>query len=73
MTAQITAPHDALFPLLGRQIDFWVDYACTNAGAGANFEAVCNGINDFMALRSYLVGNDLSVADLALWGALQRE
>jgi glutamyl-tRNA synthetase len=52
-------------------IDYWVDYSVKNVAAGANFEAVCHGINDYLALRTYLVGYSLTVADIALWGQLQ--
>lgn len=55
------------------QIDYWLEYACNNVVAGANFEAVCNGINDYLALRTYVIGHNLTVADLALWGQLQGE
>ncbi len=53
------------------QIDYWLDYASGNVVAGANFEAICNGINDYLALRTFIVGYNLSVADIALWGQLQ--
>ncbi|KAG1668987.1 hypothetical protein FOA52_000580 [Chlamydomonas sp. UWO 241] len=53
------------------QIDYWLDYALANVVAGANFDSVCNGINDYLALRSFVVGHALSVADLALWGQLK--
>ena len=59
--------------LSATQIDYWIDYATQNASAGANFEAVCNGINDYLALRSFIVGYSVSSADLALWGQLQGE
>lgn len=55
------------------QIDYWLEYACNNVVAGANFEAVCNGINDYLALRTFVIGHNLTVADLALWGQLQGE
>lgn len=55
------------------QIDYWLDYVCATVVAGANFEAACNGINDYLALRTYIVGHDLTVADIALWGQLQGE
>ena len=32
---------------------------------------MCNGINDYLALRSFIVGYNISAADLALWGQLQ--
>ncbi|GAX82872.1 hypothetical protein CEUSTIGMA_g10298.t1 [Chlamydomonas eustigma] len=53
------------------QIDYWIDYSVKNVAAGANFEAVCHGINDYLALRTFLVGYNLTVADIALWGQLQ--
>ena len=58
-------------PFLFLQIDYFTEYALDNAQAGANFEAVCHGLNDYLAFRSYLVGSYLSIADLALWGQLQ--
>lgn len=47
-----------------------MEYVLENVQAGANFEAVCHGLNDYLAFRTFLVGTDLSIADLALWGQL---
>ena len=52
-------------------MDYWVDYASASVSAGVTFEPVCGKIDEFLALRTYLVGYTLTVADLALWGQLQ--
>eukprot|EP00195_Chlamydomonas_chlamydogama_P010601 CAMPEP_0202902822 /NCGR_PEP_ID=MMETSP1392-20130828/17067_1 /ASSEMBLY_ACC=CAM_ASM_000868 /TAXON_ID=225041 /ORGANISM="Chlamydomonas chlamydogama, Strain SAG 11-48b" /LENGTH=734 /DNA_ID=CAMNT_0049589629 /DNA_START=191 /DNA_END=2395 /DNA_ORIENTATION=- len=60
-----------LDPLGATQVDYWLDYAQTNVSAGANFEAVCIGISDYLALRTFIVGHTLTIADIAIWGQLQ--
>eukprot|EP00798_Chlamydomonas_sp_ICE-L_P023367 gene23367-30628_t len=57
--------------LSSTQVDYWVDYLSTSIQAGVTFEPTCMSLNDFLALRTYLVGYNITIADLALWGQLQ--
>lgn len=51
-------------------MDQWLDFA-PSVVAGASFEAACAAVNDYLALRTFLVGYSLTAADAALWGQLQ--
>ena len=53
------------------QVDYWLEYVCANVNPGAGLEAVLVAINDYLALRSFLVGHATTVADVVLWGQLQ--
>ncbi len=53
------------------QIDYWIDYACSNLVVGLGLEAACGAVNSYLALRTYLVGQYPTVADVAAWGQLQ--
>ena len=52
------------------QVDQWLDFSNAIA-SGAGLEAVCGVIDQFLSLRTYLVGYQLSIADLQVWGQLQ--
>lgn len=58
----------SLLPLW--QVDQWLDLAVTIA-PGLAFEPTCKAIDAYLALRTFLVGYAPTVADLAVWGALQ--
>jgi hypothetical protein len=53
-------------------VDQWLE---TAAGivSGAALESQCVALNDYLTLRTFLVGYGLTVADLAVWGQLQGE
>ena len=51
-------------------MDYWLDYSATSINTGATLEAVCVSINDFLALRTFLVGYTLTIADICAWGQL---
>ena len=34
-------------------------------------EAACAGVNDYLALRTFLAGHEVTAADVACWGQLQ--
>ena len=53
----------------GVQVDQWLDFS-TSVVSGSGLEAVCGVVNQFLALRTYLVGYQLSIADLKVWGQL---
>ena len=53
------------------QVDQWLDFACTALVSGSGFEAACKAVNDFVSMRTLLVGYAVSMADVACWGQLQ--
>jgi glutamyl-tRNA synthetase len=57
-------------PLQATQVDQWIDFLPALA-AGPGFPAACAYIDSYLALRTMLVGNQLSVADLLIWGHLK--
>ena len=50
-------------------MDQWLDFS-TSIVSGAALEAVCGVVNQFLSLRTYLVGYQLTIADLQTWGQL---
>lgn len=38
--------------------------------SGSAFQLVCEALSDYLATRTYFVGNFLTIADLAVWGQL---
>ena len=52
------------------QVDQWLDYAAFLT-AGPGFEAACAALDAYLAFRSFLVGYNLTIADLACWGQLE--
>ncbi|KAG2484195.1 hypothetical protein HYH03_017007 [Edaphochlamys debaryana] len=71
--ARASAKRDELYgtdALVACQVDQWLE---TAAGivSGASLEGQCVALNDFLTLRTFLVGYSLTIADLAVWGQLQ--
>ena len=52
------------------QVDQWLDIA-QSLVPGHGLEAACSSVNDFLSLRTFLVGHSLSLADVACWAQLQ--
>ena len=52
------------------QVDQWLDFS-SSIVSGAGLEAVCGVVDQFLSLRTYLVGYQLTIADLQVWGQLQ--
>ncbi|XP_013737448.2 glutamate--tRNA ligase, cytoplasmic [Brassica napus] len=50
-------------------IDEWVDYAPVFS-SGSEFENACTRVDNYLQSRTFLVGNSLSIADVAVWSAL---
>ena len=46
-------------------MDEWLGYA-SSFGVGAEFEGACAYANSYLTLRTFLVGNDLSIADITV-------
>ncbi|CAI9101414.1 OLC1v1038729C2 [Oldenlandia corymbosa var. corymbosa] len=51
------------------QIDQWIEYAAVFA-SGSEFEGACGYVDGYLLQRTFLVGVDLSIADVAIWSAL---
>lgn len=60
----------ALGPLAATQVDAWID---TAAGLlpGAGLLPLAEAVSEYLALRTFLVGDGLTLADVAIWGQLQ--
>ena len=54
----------------GSLVDQWVDYACSSIVSGTTFEPTLGALNAFLAARTFFVGHALSLADVAVWGAI---
>eukprot|EP00775_Hariotina_reticulata_P007441 gene7441-7651_t len=57
-------------PLAACQVDQWIETS-TQVVSGQGFEALCNSLNGYLSLRSFIVGYGTTAADLAIWGQLQ--
>ena len=55
---------------LSSQVDQWLEFSDAIV-SGAGLAAVCGVIDQYLSLRTYLVGYQLSIADLQVWGQLQ--
>nr|GMC91021.1 glutamate--tRNA ligase, cytoplasmic-like [Ipomoea batatas] len=51
------------------QIDEWLEYAPTFA-SGSEFQGACDYVDQFLIQHTFLVGNSLSIADIAVWSGL---
>jgi glutamyl-tRNA synthetase len=56
--------------LIVGQVDQWIETS-TQLVSGQGFEALCNSLNSYLSLRSFIVGYGTTAADLAIWGQLQ--
>lgn len=59
---------DLLVPL-GMQVDHWIDFSTTLA-PGNGLAAACTALNEFLSLRTFLAGHQLTAADVACWAQL---
>ena len=55
-----------------RQVDEWLAFAPSLA-AGPGLADAAAAVNEYLALRTFLVGYRLTLADVALWGQLTGE
>lgn len=60
-----------LFELLCSQIDHWLEFSATKLSSCSLFTSAINELNHCLSLRTYLVGNSLSLADLCVWATLK--
>jgi len=51
------------------QIDEWVDYASVFS-SGSEFENACGRVDKYLESSTFLVGNSLTIADVAIWSSL---
>ena len=51
------------------QVDEWLAFL-PRLAAGPGLAEAAAAVNDFLSLRTYLVGHRLTLADIALWGQL---
>ncbi|GLJ24117.1 hypothetical protein SUGI_0459970 [Cryptomeria japonica] len=51
------------------EIDEWLEYAPIFS-SGADFEKVCTYVDNYLSLRMFLMGYNLSVPDIAIWSGL---
>ncbi|KAK4427537.1 Glutamate--tRNA ligase, cytoplasmic [Sesamum alatum] len=51
------------------QIDEWLEYAPI-FGSGSEFEGACSFVDEYLLQNTFLVGNSLSIADVAIWVGL---
>ncbi|KAJ3669575.1 hypothetical protein LUZ60_011525 [Juncus effusus] len=56
-------------PLQSKQFDEWLDYASTFS-SGSEFESACANVDSYLSNRTFLVGFNFSIADVAIWTAL---
>ncbi|KAF5201289.1 Glutamine--trna ligase [Thalictrum thalictroides] len=56
-------------PIESIQIDEWLEYAHVFS-VGSEFENACSYVNDYLSVRTVLVGCSLTVADIAIWSSL---
>ncbi|XP_051638896.1 bifunctional glutamate/proline--tRNA ligase isoform X3 [Manacus candei] len=53
------------------EIDHWLEFSATKLSAASQFLSAVQELNHCLSLRTYLVGNSLSLADLCVWAVLK--
>ncbi|XP_067421040.1 bifunctional glutamate/proline--tRNA ligase isoform X2 [Emydura macquarii macquarii] len=53
------------------EIDHWLEFSATKLSTRALFTSAVLELNHCLSLRTYLVGNSLSLADLCVWAVLK--
>ncbi|KFQ76176.1 Bifunctional glutamate/proline--tRNA ligase, partial [Phaethon lepturus] len=53
------------------EIDHWLEFSATKLSAASQFISAVQELNHCLSLRTYLVGNSLSLADLCVWAVLK--
>lgn len=53
------------------EIDHWLEFSATKLAAAKQFPSAVQELNHCLSLRTYLVGNSLSLADLCVWAVLK--
>uniref|UniRef100_A0A9L0RM17 Bifunctional glutamate/proline--tRNA ligase n=1 Tax=Equus caballus TaxID=9796 RepID=A0A9L0RM17_HORSE len=53
------------------EIDHWLEFSATKLSSCDLFASAVNELNHCLSLRTFLVGNSLSLADLCVWATLK--
>uniref|UniRef100_A0A8C0EPL0 Glutamyl-prolyl-tRNA synthetase 1 n=1 Tax=Bubo bubo TaxID=30461 RepID=A0A8C0EPL0_BUBBB len=53
------------------EIDHWLEFSATKLSTASQFLSGVQELNHCLSLRTYLVGNSLSLADLCVWAVLK--
>ncbi|KAJ7341064.1 hypothetical protein JRQ81_004757, partial [Phrynocephalus forsythii] len=53
------------------EIDHWLEFSTTRLSSAAHFALAVQELNAALSLRTYLVGNSLSLADFSVWATLK--
>ncbi|KAM4861247.1 bifunctional glutamate/proline--tRNA ligase [Thomomys bottae] len=53
------------------EIDHWLEFSTTKLSSCHLFTSAINELNHCLSLRTYLVGNSLTLADLCVWAVLK--
>ncbi|XP_061481150.1 bifunctional glutamate/proline--tRNA ligase isoform X3 [Rhineura floridana] len=53
------------------EIDHWMEFSTTKLSAPTSFALAVQELNNSLSLRTYLVGNSLSLADFTVWATLK--
>ncbi|XP_051470474.1 bifunctional glutamate/proline--tRNA ligase isoform X3 [Apus apus] len=53
------------------EIDHWLEFSATKLSTASHFLSAVQELNHCLSLRTYLVGNSLSLADLCVWAVLK--
>ncbi|KFZ49700.1 Bifunctional glutamate/proline--tRNA ligase, partial [Antrostomus carolinensis] len=53
------------------EIDHWLEFSATKLSTASDFLTAVQELNHCLSLRTYLVGNCLSLADLCVWAVLK--
>ncbi|XP_034967252.1 bifunctional glutamate/proline--tRNA ligase isoform X1 [Zootoca vivipara] len=53
------------------EIDHWMEFSTTKLSSSTSFASAIQELNNCLSLRTYLVGNSLSLADFSVWATLK--
>ncbi|XP_071435116.1 bifunctional glutamate/proline--tRNA ligase isoform X6 [Pithys albifrons albifrons] len=53
------------------EIDHWLEFSATKLSTASHFLSAVQELNHCLSLRTYLVGNSMSLADLCVWAVLK--
>ncbi|XP_062980145.1 bifunctional glutamate/proline--tRNA ligase isoform X2 [Elgaria multicarinata webbii] len=53
------------------EIDHWMEFSTTKLSAPSGFASAIQELDNSLSLRTYLVGNSLSLADFSVWATLK--
>ncbi|XP_033000648.1 bifunctional glutamate/proline--tRNA ligase isoform X6 [Lacerta agilis] len=53
------------------EVDHWMEFSTTKLSSSTSFASAIQELNNCLSLRTYLVGNSLSLADFSVWATLK--